>query len=171
MNIPKNCPLTITGVKTVRGTEGLGYNSTLRYEGIIVATVDDPADGGPLHIQWIRDKYKPAVTGLAQEARVWLEEYVESLPTEKCTVGGTTFDYRPDADTFLDALVDYAGNKKKLVSIMKNHICAIEGGKTYTYRTAATSENIAKFKKSHPQRLVLNEMNHDEATRLFMEGE
>lgn len=99
--------LTLKGVKTFRGREGLGMNATLLFDGVAVAEVLDEGNGGSTRYYW-RDGHH--TTPLSEMVR----KYVASL---------TDIPERDrDLDFVVACIADDLENRRRIKRLAKTNI-------------------------------------------------
>lgn len=98
--LPENCPYSVTGVKTFRGMEGLGYNATVRLYGKKIGLAIDDACGGPLMLEVGKDDLRD------------METYAKSLPPYEADRASGCPAMALTADLLVEELVSVAEQAK-----------------------------------------------------------
>lgn len=106
--VPKGTVYTVKGVKTIRGTEGEGFQCVLYRNGKNVGTVTDTADGGEIHF-YLNEGEKTILDLFCMQLPR------ESVEGEEAWIQAIYPDGREvDADSYLGRLVDEYLNTKRL---------------------------------------------------------
>ncbi len=149
---------TVTGIKSFRGREGFGFNTTLHCNGRKVAHVDDDASGGMLGFHWL-DKAR------AKADRIALEQHIATLPPLATEYG----EIKMDADLFVSELVNDAENAKRFKRILADKIIFTLPAKSglRQIKLRPTAEGYARVMALHPDANIINTKPLPEAMALL----
>ncbi len=140
--------LTVTGVKSFRGTEGLGFNANLLANGKKVAFVIDEANGGDYHYEWVSD-----------EAEKSVEAYIASLPATPLKASAEDWERKlypngreANFDCIVGELVDDAENLQRFIRQSKTKTLSRKdnSGNYYAHASVLTAALLSTIQKTSP---------------------
>ena len=107
--LPNKGEYSVRGIKSFRGTDGIGYNASLYRGGKKIAFVIEEGNGGEADFHWFDKAEEPI-----------LRAFVDALPPVKSEFDGR--DLKMDYGWFVTELVDEVENEQKQRRACKTHV-------------------------------------------------
>ena len=156
----KPADYSVKNVKSLRGREGIGFNSSLYRDGKRVATVDDPANGGPLDWHWLDWKEgKVPVTFKSYQGKEYTRNATpeEAKFVEMLVAEGKDGEFEFE-DSFVFGLVEKYEEEKQYRKWCRTMTCfRLKGDEEGTWRTIKYKYDTRiamHLKQKHGDKLV-----------------
>lgn len=191
VEIIQNSDLSIKGLKTFRGMDGIGVNANLYYKSKKVAFILDEGCGGCLDIKWEINRNSEGHynrTPISIEAEKYIDNLVKSLPKtlwkdvveeneDRFSSLSSDSEYTYCEETILNELIDYQlrvkDYKKMLNNIVmfdKDKLVSFKAKKKDLDKMYNTKEGLMSgrryFTDNH-KGIILNDLPQDEAFGYF----
>mgnify|MGYP003624821929 FL=1 len=164
--------ITVKNVKTFDTMDGMAWDATVYIDGTKVGSAHNDGNGGGAFLH------------MSTEDEQRIEDHVKTLCWFRYDGETGSFvdcdEDHPDgspqnAEILIETLIENAQQERRMKRALKNKAALIIEGKpgitTYSWKGCkqVTDRHLEKIRTKHPEAILLNDMPHDEALKVWVQ--